>query len=108
MMNRKGLLAVVLCVGLGLAGLIVSCGDDDDKFDARCEAACNKLYGCVDELVQEFPDLEIEGTRTECYRTCTEEIREPEVVCVLACDRGLECMPYALCLNACGIFDDDD
>jgi hypothetical protein len=67
--RKEALWAVAISAALVTAGLILSCGDDDNGA-VSCQDVCEKLAECEDF----FDEGEIAGTVAECVDSCEEEL----------------------------------
>ncbi len=68
--RKRAVWAVIICATLITAGLILSCGDDDDDgTSARCQRACEVFEECG--LI---PGEEFGATVADCVDGCVTEV----------------------------------
>lgn len=79
----------LLCSGLGIAWGLSGCGDDDDD---GCEALCNKVIECAEEV-----GAPVDMTAQECIDGCRDASGE-ELDCAFACDADATCIDWATCI----------
>jgi hypothetical protein len=109
MRKRKEVLwTVVISAALLTAGLILSCGDDDNGAAVSCEAVCEKLDFC-----EYFIDDDLGDTVAECMDTCEEVLAGAgeELTEALKCIPDTDCweiMGSCLCPTVCEKLDECD
>jgi len=106
--RKKAVWAVVICVAFITAGLILSCGDDDDAVvsPSLCQPICERF-----EEYEWIPG-DFGNTVADCVDGCEQGEEEPDkefLECIVdtPCETMMEvCLMEMFCQTACEKFDD--